>query len=432
MRVAYVYDTVPNTEHSTDTTCAYLLLRAMSEASHRVRAFLLLPAEPRIGDVDDRRRRMRRLEGMDVDVTVLPGDPPGGDGESSFLARGIRRLGCVARPSVEDFFPHALLRPRLEGPLRSFDPDVVFVWGNWPALAATHELRGANKFAFMGDPPHLPDWYRTRPPFVDRWRTLSPRIWLTRLHLWRRAQMARRLLQDCTRVAATAAHHAEGWQDQGIDCQYLPNVVPDWGGENWRPAWEQTGRTPGEPLQLLHVGNVTSTVNYAGLRFLADDVLPLLARELEHPYEVHLCGGGEPDAALSRGLDREEVVVRGWVEDIVEEVRRSDVYLVPTPIELGIRVRIPYAWSAGACVVAHTANARGLPELKHGENCLLADDPAGFSREVARVSRDPDLRERLIEGGRRTYEKRFSYEETKQRFLEELREAAGREQDRDG
>ena len=82
--------------------------------------------------------------------------------------------------------------------------------------------------------------------------------------------------------------------------------------------------------------------------------------------------------------------------------------LVPTPIRLGVRVRILTAFSYGACVVAHSANALGIPELEHGENVLLGRNARELADSVARAIAEPELRRRTSAGARATYERFFA------------------------
>jgi glycosyltransferase involved in cell wall biosynthesis len=65
-------------------------------------------------------------------------------------------------------------------------------------------------------------------------------------------------------------------------------------------------------------------------------------------------------------------------------------------------------WSLGTCVVSHTANTNGIPELEHEANALLADDGAGLAEQILRAVRDEDLRRRVEAGGRATYERAFA------------------------
>ena len=81
--------------------------------------------------------------------------------------------------------------------------------------------------------------------------------------------------------------------------------------------------------------------------------------------------------------------------------------MVPTNIPLGIRVRIITAWSFGCPVVAHRANASGIPEMQDGENSLLADTDTQLADGVSSVLRDDALRKRLSLGGRDTFEQDF-------------------------
>lgn len=66
--------------------------------------------------------------------------------------------------------------------------------------------------------------------------------------------------------------------------------------------------------------------------------------------------------------------------------------IVPTNIPLGIRVRVVTAWSFGCPIVAHRANAAGIPEMQDGENALLADTDAELADAVSRALGDEALR----------------------------------------
>ena len=421
MRVAFVYNEVPNRDHSTDTYCAYLLLEALAEAGHEVTAFLLLDDAVALGDPATRDRWLEELAQLDIDIRVTPVSSP-----RQPLPRGVQRVRTLLRPRLEEHFPHVALGERLEAELVPLRPDVVVTWGNWPAVAAASVTRQAPKYAFVGDPPHLPGLFRQRPPFTDA-RGFSARRLVFRLRMRNLARMTVELLSRFDAVAATAAHHAEWLRSRGVrGCVYRPNVVPDWGGGDWQERRRAAGLAPHKPKAVV-VGHVATTSNLSGLDFLAREVLPALEQELgEDGFEVHVCGGGTLPSWLEQLLDRPSVRLRGFVDDIVGEIFSADAFVVATPIELGIRVRIPYAWSTGACVVVHEANRAGLPELSDGRNALLSSDGVAMARDLARALTDSDLRSRVGLEGRRTYEARFAPEVTKAIFLEDLERLAAR------
>lgn len=418
MRVAFVYNEVPNREHSTDSYCAYLLLQALREAGHELTAVLLLSEQNTICDAPTRERWLRDLEQLRIDVHRLPGDPAG-QSRGRGLAWASRLARQLVFPQLADYFPHVRLAQSVRACLLPLSPDLVFVWGNWPPLAATHGIEVAPRFAFMGDPPHMPQLFRSRPPLMHWTGLLSPRHWAFRLKMRHLARLTNRLLSSCQSVAATAAHHAEWFSRNGVGgCKYLPNIVPDWGGENWAERRRNAPRNG--KLRIAHLGHVEGTATRAGLHLLATETLPTLERELGEGFEVHIYGKGRLSPEVEKKLQRPSVHVRGFVDDIVSELLRADVFIVPTPIELGIRVRIPYAWSVGCCVVAHRANAAGLPELEHERNALLAASGKGLAHEIARLYYDPDLREKLGYEGRRTYETAFSHQVTTRKILREI------------
>ncbi len=174
------------------------------------------------------------------------------------------------------------------------------------------------------------------------------------------------------------------------------------------------------------LGGLQGTATRLGLQFFADQVLPRLNRMTSlPPFEVHVIGGGELPSEAQNLVKSPLVKRRGYVENIVPELSSTDVFLVPTPIPLGIRVRVLTALSYGVCIVAHQANASGIPELVHDQNSLLSSSPQQMTEHIVRALTDANLRDRLSEGARRTYEENFSEETAAQRILDDVVSMAG-------
>jgi glycosyltransferase involved in cell wall biosynthesis len=75
-------------------------------------------------------------------------------------------------------------------------------------------------------------------------------------------------------------------------------------------------------------------------------------------------------------------------------------------------------------VIAHRANAYGLPEMRHEYNALLASTGEGLASEIIRAFHDEELRWHLSLKGRETYERFFSYEVTSRKIFAELERVA--------
>lgn len=117
--------------------------------------------------------------------------------------------------------------------------------------------------------------------------------------------------------------------------------------------------------------------------------------------------------------------VVGRVVPADPEFLAADLMIVPTNIPLGIRVRVVTAWSFACPIVAHRANAAGIPEMQDGENALLADTDAELADAVSRALGDEALRRKLSIGGRQTFEKWFSEAVAGQAIVDELEQLAG-------
>lgn len=386
---------VPNPTTGGGALTQWTVISHLVERGHDVTVYAL--AEPGLRDwtgatSEDRLARLEELGARTVLLDArLPPIPRGS------AATRLRRL---ARPNEVELYPHLRHARTLRQAVASGSHDVAWVY-HFEALAASRALGDVlPRFAAVGDPSHLPPLYhwRVRPKLSrDGLRRLI------RLQATLRTQPAleRRLLRECEDAAAFAAHHA--WQ-LGVD--YLRTPVPDEAGAGWRAARERA-RSKETPVILL-VGHMAGAVTIDGLRVFAA-TLPHLERALGvDGFEVRVVGGHEPPAEVRAAFERPSIRRLGHVEQARAEFERADVVLVPTSIPLGIRVRVVTAWSYGACVVAHLANALGIPELEHERTGLLADSPEGLAAQTVRALRDVELRRRLEEGGRRAYENGFA------------------------
>jgi len=299
----------------------------------------------------------------------------------------------------------AQVRPRLREELETLRADVSFVY-HWDTLAAVCGVHTEPRLAAVGDPWHLPllrQWQTTRPRVSRGYLAWSGGVLRTAL---RRRRAMVELLDDCEASACFQAREAAWLRERGArGCEYLPSPLLDPGPPRNAGLAE---RGEGKLRILLGPANLGGTATKAGLRVFAKEILPRLEAELGgESFEVHVVGEREPPKELARLLPRPTVVLRGRVEPADDEFRAADLQLVPTPFRIGIRLRIVSAFSFGCCVVAHTSERENLPELEDGCNALLASSGADLAAAVIRAARDPQLRRRLGDSGRRTYEQHF-------------------------
>ncbi len=148
--------------------------------------------------------------------------------------------------------------------------------------------------------------------------------------------------------------------------------------------------------RILFLGGMHWPPNAEGLRWMAQNVLPIVREQI--PDVELLAVGKDPPADLQNtgGLS-----LPGYVEDVEPVWGGCRVFVVPLLSGGGMRVKILDAWAHGLPVVSTTIGAEGIKCLD-GEDILIADTPAGFAEAIVRILHDDDLASQLGASGRKT------------------------------
>jgi glycosyltransferase involved in cell wall biosynthesis len=426
MRVAVLTGSCPNPTSGGGALTAWSVVKSLLLQGCRVHVVCLETALPSASEKrrEEQVERLSALGASHIGVGRAPSTAPAAGAPPRALRIGARigRLGLRPQP-LEKHFPSVASRDLVEAAVANIGPDVVFMY-HFEPLAAGHRIRGVPLFAGVGDPVGLPDHYRWRlqtPPrlAIAYARDLYRRA---RARYWQRRHM-RSMLQACDGCGAFAAHHAEWFRRIGVGgCEYLRTPVPADGAENWR----ERRRSAANPKpRLLLLGHLKGIATLSGLDLFARSALPRLERALgPDGFQVDVVGGFDPPPELREALARPSISWCGQIEPADEKILAADVLVVPTPIRLGIRVRILTGLAFGSCIVTHEANAAGIPELRHGVNALLAADGPGLADSILLALGDAATRARLQEGARATYDAAFSLHTAGRAIVERLERLA--------
>lgn len=291
--------------------------------------------------------------------------------------------------------------------LRLIKPDITVSY-HWEALAASYGIASLPKVGLVGDPLNLPYVYRENfEREFGRRSGFLKRIFLKR-ELSRHVALMKELLQDYTLCGAFACHHAEMFTQQyGVPCGYFHTPLPDPRIDESKSIRARSEHKP----KILLLGHLKGIATLSGIDLFTNGILPYLNSALGNDgFQVHIVGDffDSLPSRLKNKLTSPNIIVRGHVNPIDNEFLTSTMLLVPTPIELGIRLRILTAFSFATPVVAHQANKKGIPELLHNQNALLSDNAEGLAEEIIRLIKDRNLGLTLARNARSTYEKYFS------------------------
>ena len=380
---------------------------------------------------------------VNVKTSVIP--PEAGNELARLRESGVRFLEplILAQPkSLQkrplSFLKALIFRPQLVlvgdgcgGALRDRahrEVDAVLtIWSEF-GLNAASEI-GRFRFAYHGNPDHkvFDAQYEVMRLVGADPRGLRAMIdWLRRCVL--RGLLARahlRTLKNYTFVSDVAANDAKYYVSKGINAFYLPNMWPMTPPDNWEALRDQLELVnPGKIVG--NVGNLSATGNSLGFVALCNEVLPALERVLPHnSFKIHIFGGSEPKVFLKPLLAHPAIILRGFVDDLNEEIISAPIFLISNNhhnFKVG-HTRFLHAWSLGACVVAFRDCCEAMPEIENGCNALLGNTSEEVANLVAQALQDRELRRQIGRGGIETLHKKFNPATVTRELIERMKQS---------
>jgi glycosyltransferase involved in cell wall biosynthesis len=167
----------------------------------------------------------------------------------------------------------------------------------------------------------------------------------------------------------------------------------------------QPSPEPEQPDTTVFTGSMDWMPNEDGVIYFVEKILPLIHRDI--PNAAFWAVGRRPPRRV-QALASGNVIVTGAVDDIRPYLGKAAVCVVPLRSGSGTRIKIFEAMAMGKAVVSTTMGAEGLP-VRHGENIVLADDPADFARQVVQLLRDQQRRAQLGRAARQLVEENYGW-----------------------
>ena len=179
------------------------------------------------------------------------------------------------------------------------------------------------------------------------------------------------------------------------------------------------------PLPAAPVVAFTGTLDYLpnvdGARWFAEEVLPLVRREI--PGVVWHLVGRSPVAEVRDLARLAGVSLSVDVPDIAPHLAAARVVVAPVRIGSGSRVKVLEAMAAGRPVVATPTALEGL-DVQPGTEALVAADAAGLAAAMVRLCRDDALAAAVGSAGRALVERLYQWRIIADHFAADLAAAA--------
>ncbi|PSF38934.1 hypothetical protein C7H19_02445 [Aphanothece hegewaldii CCALA 016] len=158
--------------------------------------------------------------------------------------------------------------------------------------------------------------------------------------------------------------------------------------------WESFEQRSG----LLFIGSYNHPPNIDAVIWLCNEIMPLVWES--HPeIKVTLLGSNLKDEV--KALASEQVLVKGYVEDVESYFRESRVFVAPLRFGAGMKGKIGQSMSYGLPTVTTTIGAEGMG-LKEGYDVLIADKPDSFALQIISIYENATLWHNIAKNSRQT------------------------------
>jgi glycosyltransferase involved in cell wall biosynthesis len=161
-------------------------------------------------------------------------------------------------------------------------------------------------------------------------------------------------------------------------------------------------------MNIVTLGTLHYPPNADGIRWFAMEVFPRISQEFPQAT-LTIIGKNPPQDFLELAANQPaRFTVTGYVPDLVPQLERAAVMVVPVRAGSGMRVRILEALAQGMPIVTTTIGLEGIDAVP-GEDVLVADTVEDYATAVARLLIDSELQTRLAVNGRRLAENRYDW-----------------------
>ena len=166
---------------------------------------------------------------------------------------------------------------------------------------------------------------------------------------------------------------------------------------------------------LVFTGNMNYPPNVDGVKFIAEQILPLLITDF--PNIKILIAGSYPALSVL-ATQSNHIHVSGWVDDIRECYASAKVFVAPMQIGTGLQNKLLEAMAMKLpCITSILANnALGA---KENEEILIAKTADEYAKQIKRLLSDEGLSNKIAQGGYDYVHRNYKWE-TNCKMLEEI------------
>lgn len=150
-----------------------------------------------------------------------------------------------------------------------------------------------------------------------------------------------------------------------------------------------------ERCDIVFFGGYQHTPNVDAVHYFVEKIMPFLRIRLPG-VRFHIVGSKVPEEIQK--MDADDIIVVGFVEDLVSMLDKMRISVAPLRYGAGIKGKIGTAMSVGLPVVATPIAAEGM-FLEHNKNAMIAEEAEEFADAIVKLYNDECLWNQLSANG---------------------------------
>ncbi len=420
MHVFYISTSLPLNGRAGSFVHGWAIVTYLLQQGHKVTVFVVADTS---GDAEE----IKKLSYIGVEVVTLY------DAKQQEYKRPTYKKFLA--PMIEDYFPNATMSTEknkiIQDYISKLKPHIIYALGI-TGMVITEGINTVPKMSFPCEDlvNILYNEWRYNKPFKDIRQFISNTIMLINSFRVQKQMISLHTKAQVCGVVAGQYYKIFKRLIKNSHCKCYTTSLTDPLTQNLKSLKDSIPIN--KVKKILFIGKF-NTPTRLGLTALHNEILPALTEKIgQENFKIHLVGEKEfqnfqsPDFKFSNYkwlkelLSHPAIEIRGYVEDIGYEFLSSDILLVPTPLQAGIRSRIVAGFAYNCCVVTTKKEQELLPELVHMENAVIAENFQEMTSLISIILEDDTLRKKIGNNARLVYEKHFAPDVAVKKIVDDM------------
>lgn len=158
--------------------------------------------------------------------------------------------------------------------------------------------------------------------------------------------------------------------------------------------------------EIIFTGNMDYEPNVDAVNYFVREIFPVVLEK--KPDAIFNIVGQKPVSRV-RNLSSNNVIVKGFVDNIALEYNNNAIAVSPVRIGAGTLNKVLEPMAMGVPVVSTGVGFKGLG-IYSGEGAILADNTDDFAYQIIKLLDDKSLRESVGKTGKKVVEEKFSWD----------------------